>query len=402
MPRKLGYVLPSSPSDNSVIDHQSYPHLIDEIFFHAESLSTSHLLSLRTASSAWRERVDRRIAYHLVTKGNMVPIEVHSGILRCRLMTVTAENLNTARGLRPSWARYVRVIDVDATSKHKDLCDILTAWQVNHYETLRFTNGLPVYGKWSMLCEQPTRTVYLQSPPYAPEGHFEGVRRSKVLSLAQSSRFMGGRPKKAVVHQTRAMHPQPELMLVSPLISEPALRGLAFVRLTVIFHQWEVSATGNVSDDCGKAFPGNFGETLNLIEWNGTRVEGDDNPVVVVGFENLSARSVGLDRFNLVGGALQHVFGRVLEKMWEAKFHKPPQTDDGNYDDSDVSEGESDTHGLKFGVKFKTGEEYESELARADFEIENSALITTVVRDWPYSDRNAKAEQRSASKSKPV
>lgn len=194
----------------------------------------------------------------------MVSIGAHSGILRCRLMTVTEDNVEEAKSLKPSWARFVRVIDVDATSKHKDLCELLIAWKIDHYETLRYTIGRP--GKWSKLCEQPTRVAYLQNPAYTATGHFEGVRKKKihisfVIELLVSGwgvcspRFKAGQPKKAVVHHTPAASSESVPSLLPALITLSGLKGLRHVPLVVIFHKWGISATGDVSDDGGEACP---------------------------------------------------------------------------------------------------------------------------------------------------
>lgn len=385
---------PSRFSDRSTLDHQFYPHLIDSIFAHAETLSISHLLSLRV-SPAWRERVDRRIAYHLVLEGNMVPIEVHSGLLRCRLMTVTAENLAEAKALQPSWARFVRVIDVDATSKHKDLCELLTAWKVERYETLRFTKGAPAFTRHSMLPERPMRVVYLQSPWYL-SSIFEDVRKKKRKELLYSPHFMGSAVLKTVLHQTG-----PTPRIDSQVGHVCSAFTVAMKSLTVFFHEWDEGLAID-DEDVSHALRENLGATWYLLWGRVTMALSACDALMIVGLHNLTPQAIGLEE-DLNRRSLVEAF---LLQLFAFKFMMGPhgastEDDGGVYSDDDEDDVDDEESRERFRAelarfKYQTEEGYRTETDPAEYEIETSRVITTMVHDWPYSDKNARAEQAAS------
>lgn len=382
MPRKQGYVPPPNVADSSVIDHRYYPHIVDEIFSHAEIAGIASLLPLRSASKAWRERVDRKIAYHLVLKGNMVPIEVHSGLLQCRLVTVTAENLDDAKDLHPSWARFVRVIDVDATSKHKDLCELLTAWNVDHYETLRFTSGPPMFSRHSMLCEQPLRIVYLQARFLSPGGLLQDVRMKNRRFMSRSSYFMGYAWWTTVLHYTCAT---PALGRSFDMDHIATLAGNSMM---LYIHPWETPPVAVENGNMGRALADNFGSVWQLVS---TGVISGILRLTVVGLENLSTSATGPDVFG--GKNLGQAF---VQSLFDIKqllgFHAIPDDDGGVYSDEDDDPEEDERKKPSINCAVKTEDEYRAERDKAEHEIETSPVITRIQHDWLHSHANAQSK----------
>lgn len=312
--------------------------------------------------------------------GNMVPIEVHSGILRTRFMTITAENLKEARRLKPSWAKFVRVIDIDATTKHEHLYQLLTAWKVDHYETLRFTGGAPAFRPHSLLCEQPLRIVYLQTPCFSEQmlADVTKQKEKKRVALLASPRFMGMAQRSTILHQTC-----PTFDLVASSGQDSPLSTVTSESLVLFFHEWDTSSPPSSETICD-ALEENLGVTWELLL---ERAGAISKRLTVVGLENLSLPAIGLeevDKEESAEGSLAQEFIRLLKVRRLQALQCPEGIDQFSLD----------------LLNFKTEEEYHTELDPAEREIETSRVITTIVRDWPHSDKNkkTKAEHRTASK----
>lgn len=102
--------------------------------------------------------------------------------------------------------------------------------------------------------------------------------------------------------------------------------------------------------------PRNLGETLDLIEFISTNYGGKSDKVTVTTFEKVSPGSVGLGRLDFNAKSLPYVFHEVLRSEWQSR-HPPPVSEDGSFDDSDVSGDEGVARQPIFSVKFKTDAE---------------------------------------------
>lgn len=396
-----------------IISSLYYPHIVDTIFDHAPLAS---LLVMRCANKVWREKADRRIAYHLVVKGDSTPFEVHAGLVGERLMTVTEENMARAKEIQPSWAKFVRVIDIGATPCHKEVCRLLSAWKVDEsYETIRYVDGPPVFDKYSKLNKQPKRVVFLRS--YTVTGHFEEDNHKTMDRLIYSERFIGkpGRSGGSVIlHQDQPAAYVPESPFEHHSLITPCFRSYPLV---VILHGWREPVTGPeaVAGDIELAFQGNLGHVFKIIKQNvrsrvpkltiGRDLDGD--PVTIVGMETLSPSSVGLKEEDLDGKTLQQVLCDLLQKEWdELMGYGASEEEDSNRDsESDgTDEDENSTvnsyllirkamrkHRPPLQIAFKTLEEWRATRNLSDYEIETSPVLSVRRNYWslrkPVVDR---------------
>lgn len=398
--RKPRYACTSSLTDKlRILDSIYYPHIIDTIF---DNAPLAALIAMRVANKAWREKADRRLAYHLVLKGNSTPIEVHAGLVGERFMTITEDNLEQAKTLKPSWAKFVRIVDLDATSCHKDVCRLLSAWKVDEsYETLRYVEGAPVFDKYSKLNKQPRRVVFLRS--YTLTGHFGDDSRKAMNRLVYSQRFIGkpGREGGAVVlHQSQAAAYMPEFHFDPEALTQ----SFRSYRVVVVFHGWQEPITGpdEVAGNIKNAFRGNLGHTYKLIQHNiRTRmplIPGDtinDNTITVVGMETLSPAAVGLTEDALDGKTLKQAFQELLQKSWdEIHGHLTEDDEESNMDsESDGTDEEALDSSYRayrkalrkhtpIQLTFKTHAEYRASRNQSEYEIETSPVLSVRRTFW--------------------
>lgn len=405
--------LPSSTDEPSIIHSLYYPHVVDVIFDHAPLAA---LLVMRCANKAWREKADRRIAYHLVVKGNSTPIEIHAGLLGEHFMTITEDNLKHAKELQPSWAKFVRVIDIDATSCHKEVCRLLSSWKVDEsYETIRYVVGSPAFDKYSKLSKQPKRVVFLRS--YAITGHFEDDSHKTMKRLIYSERFIGkpGRSGGAVImHQEQAAAYAPENPFEHHSLLTPCFMSYPLV---VILRGWNEPVTGSdvVAGNIELAFQGNLGHVFKVIKQHvRTRVPTltisrnlDEDLITIVGMETLSLSSVGLKEGDLDGKTLQQALKDLLQQSWDEMMgYAASEEEDSNRDsesdgtDEEVGSTVSSYLSMRktmrkqrpsLHIDFKTHEEYRASCNKSDYEIETSPVLSVRRNYWalrkPVVDR---------------
>lgn len=113
----------------------------------------------------FQKKADQLIAFHLILRGNRLPIEIHSGLLGECIATISVTNFGHAVRERFPWAAKASVIDIDIdmTKDYKELSLLLLAWELKELKTIRFPKGAPQHVRESLGLPRAERAVHFSS-----------------------------------------------------------------------------------------------------------------------------------------------------------------------------------------------------------------------------------------------
>lgn len=309
----------------------------------------SSLLVLRRVCRSFRTKADERIAFHMILRGNELPIEIHSGLLQEKLATISVSNFGAAVRERFPWAPLASVLDVDATKDYKELALLLLSWELKDLKTLRFTKGAPNHVREHLGLPRAERAIYF-SADFKPT--------PDPLTFLRYSLFFSST---VVINKTGPSGAAngPRRYELSPFC------WASF--LVIIVRKWEAPVTpaGEVQGSLRAALEGNLGETFHILC---AAAKGGLPAVIVVGLEQLSPGALGLHAHELGGKTVQESLRALMHAEWEREREHERQMlrqYRGDAPPAYINE-------KKFRFLTLTTEEYCDAIGEAEFGIETS------------------------------
>lgn len=328
-----------------------FPHIVDAIF---DNSPLASLLVLRQVNKKFREMADRRIGFHLVLRGDQLPIEIHSGLLGERITTITASNYGSAI-LNPfPWTASARVVDIDAQHEYKELALLLLSWDLRWVYNLRFSSGKPQFGRKYLTLPAAERMVFFSADLPL---HVEIVSDWNLSAFYQTTAVINmAVPSRSRWHAN--MDPWRSPIFWAPYI-------------VVILHEWTEPMTPaeEVGGSLRSAFEGNLGDAFDLLIKSAI---GNIRFLIIVGLEQLTPASVGLTEHDLGGQSVQEALLALLKAEWQKELDLARQ----NADDPASWQWESDfAKEMRHSFRFVTVEEYKDVIGEAEWNIETSSEV---------------------------
>lgn len=316
---------------------------------------------LRRVCKSFRTQADQRIAFHLILRGNQLPIEIHSGLLGERIATINLDNFGHAIRERFPWADKASVLDIDAGGNFKELALLLLAWELKDLKTLRFKGGAPKHVRENLGLPRAERTIYFSADIKVNPDPLTFLRQSIFFSST------------VVINKD-----SPTIVTTAPRRYELSPFCWA-TYLVVIIKKWDAPVTlpEKVKGHLRAALKGNLGETYHILS---AASKGGVPSVIVVGLETLSPGSLGLHAHELGGKSVQEGLRALLKSDWDREREAErqalkayrAQTGQGS------SSGLSFINSKTFRFKTVTVEEYKRVMGEGEWEIETSEEVRYV------------------------
>lgn len=342
-------------TDRSLLDASCYPHIIDGIF--AQS-TLSSLLVLRTVCKFFQKKADQRIAFHLILRGNRLPIEIHSGLLGERISTVNVFNFGLSVRERFPWVEKASVIDIDIdmSTDYKELSLLLLAWELKQLKTIRFPRGTPQLLRDNLGLPRAERTVYFSA---------DIVPNPDPLTFLRHSMFYTG----TVVINKASPSTAPTASQRYPL--SPFCWASCLV---VILHKWDTPVTPPtlVQGSIRAALEGNLGEAFHVLS---AAAKNGLPGVIVVGLEQLSPGSLGLQPGDLGGKSIQDGLRSLLQEVWDRKRKREREAMEKYRAVTGSTTATSYLSSKPFKFLTLTVEDYKNVVGEAEYRIETSEEV---------------------------